>query len=73
MTDKRDPQRGEVWRKGKRTRTVTKICGVNAVRLYGPWVVFQTPTDKRRGHVQAERPEVWHEWAKEAEVIRAAE
>jgi hypothetical protein len=41
--------------------------------LRGSWVTFQTPTDIRCGTVTAERLDAFQSWAKDAEVLHAAE
>jgi hypothetical protein len=67
METKRDPRVGQVWRKGKRTRTVMALQ-----RWRGPMVSFQTPSDKRTRTIQVWRLDKWREWARGAEVIHHA-
>lgn len=69
-----DPMRGDVLRKGKRLRAVIAVYAKGDAPLgRGPWVAFQSPTDKRDGTVQLLRPSLWDGWAKDAEVIHVAE
>jgi hypothetical protein len=71
-SEKRDPRvdpRGEdVLRKGRRKRII-----LGRPMLRGSWVTFQTPTDIRCGTVTAERLDAFQSWAKDAEVLHAAE